>query len=93
MVALGVGLFLMSEVPLYTQIMGGRERFVVHRVDAHPTISGSHVIRKDQSQLPRGKLTLHTTQRATKGFSVAKPPKVGYVIHRNPPMSLPYCLP
>jgi len=34
------------------------------------------------------------TQRATKGFSVAnKPPKVGYVIHRNPPMSLPYCLP
>jgi len=33
------------------------------------------------------------TQRATKDFSVAKPPKVGYVIHRNPPMSLPYCLP
>jgi hypothetical protein len=24
---------------------------------------------------------------------VAKPPKVGYVIHRNPPMSIPYCLP
>jgi hypothetical protein len=33
-----------------------------------------------------------TTQRATKGFSVAKPPQVSYVIHRNPPMSLPYCL-
>ena len=34
-----------------------------------------------------------TTQRATKGFSVAKPPKVGYVILRNPPLSLPYYLP
>jgi hypothetical protein len=34
-----------------------------------------------------------STQRATTGFSVDNRPKVGYVIHRNPPMSLPYCLP
>jgi len=34
-----------------------------------------------------------TTQRATKGFPARNGPKVGYVILRNPPMSLPYCLP
>jgi hypothetical protein len=34
-----------------------------------------------------------TTQRTTSVFLGAERPKVGYVIHRNPPMSLPHCLP
>jgi hypothetical protein len=33
------------------------------------------------------------TQRTTSVFLGAERPKVGYVIHRNPPISLPHCLP
>jgi hypothetical protein len=36
--------------------------------------------------------TLQPTQRAAKGFSGPERPKVGCLIHRNPPVSLRYCI-